>query len=86
MLTDDGPDRATVALRRQHQDVATRILAAMAGRDREALMRSYLDGQAEDRIEADLGLIETQFRLIKSRARASFTTGGYSGSPLTSPP
>jgi hypothetical protein len=68
----DGKGRETAALRRQHQDVTTRILAAMSRRDREALMRFYLDGQAEEQIEADLGLTEIEFRLIKSRARDQF--------------
>jgi hypothetical protein len=72
MLTNEGPDRETAALRRQHQDVTTRILAAMSRRDREALMRFYLDRQSEEQIEADLGLTEKQFRLIKSRARAQY--------------
>jgi DNA-directed RNA polymerase specialized sigma24 family protein len=72
MLTNEGPDPETAALRRQHQDVTTRILAAMSRRDREALMRYYLDGQAEEQIEAALGLTEAEFRLIKSRARDQF--------------
>ena len=72
MLTNKGPDRETVASRPQHPDVSTRILAAMSRRDREALMRFYLDRQSEEQIEADLGLTETEFRLIRSRARDQF--------------
>ena len=72
MLTNKGPDRETVASRRQHSDVTTRILTAMSRRDREALMRFYLDRQPEEQIEADLGLTETEFQLIKSRARARY--------------
>jgi len=62
-----------VALRREHQDIANRILAAMSAGDREVLMRFYVQGQAVEQILADLGLTETQFRLIKSIARSSFT-------------
>jgi hypothetical protein len=36
-------------------------------------MRFYRHGQAAERIQADLGVIETEFRRIKSRAKASFT-------------
>ena len=73
MLINECPSPEAVAIRRKHQDVAARILAAMSARDREVMMRFYLDGHAAKRIEADLGLTETQFRLIKSRAKASFT-------------
>jgi DNA-directed RNA polymerase specialized sigma24 family protein len=60
-------------VRREHQDIASRILAAMSARDREVLMRFYRHGQAAERIQADLGVTETEFRRIKSRAKASFT-------------
>jgi hypothetical protein len=49
------------------------MLAAMSARDREVLMRFYLQGQAAERIQADLGVTETEFRRIKSEAKASFT-------------
>ena len=39
-------------------------------RDREILLRFYLDEQSRDQICAEMGLTETQFRLLKSRAKA----------------
>jgi len=45
------------------------VLKGLAPRDREILFRLYLDGQAQDRICAEMGLTETQFRLLKSRAK-----------------
>jgi DNA-directed RNA polymerase specialized sigma24 family protein len=59
-------------VRREHQDIASRILAAMSARNRQILMRFYLHGQAADRIQADMGVTETEVRRIKSSARASF--------------
>jgi DNA-directed RNA polymerase specialized sigma24 family protein len=60
------------AVRRGHQDIASQILAAMSAREREVLMRFYLHGQAAERIQAELGVTETEFRRIKSEAKASF--------------
>ena len=52
---------------------ARRMLAEMpTARDRELLIRFYLNEQAPDVICRDMGLTETQFRLIKSRAKARF--------------
>jgi len=66
------PTTKAVAARRKHQEIAARILAAMLARDREVLMRFYLHGHAAEQIQADLGITETQFWLIKKRAKASF--------------
>src|ERR1051325_8920104 len=43
-----------------------------AERDREVLIRSYLDGHTAERIQQEMGMTETQFRLIKSRGKARF--------------
>jgi hypothetical protein len=59
-------------MRRERQEIAARILAAMSASDREVLMRFYFHGQAVAQILADLGITETQFRRIKSTAKASF--------------
>ncbi|MGA2595136.1 MAG: antitoxin Xre/MbcA/ParS toxin-binding domain-containing protein [Bryobacteraceae bacterium] len=48
-------------------------LKGLAPRDREILARFYLDEQSQDRICAEMGLTEAQFRLLKSRARARFS-------------
>jgi len=67
------PKTKAVAVRRENKDNASRILAAMSARDREILIRFYRHGQAAERIQADLDVTETEFRRIKSRAKASFT-------------
>jgi DNA-directed RNA polymerase specialized sigma24 family protein len=77
-VRDDGenvPTTKAVAVQREHQDIASRILAAMSARERDVLMRFYFHGQAADRIQADLGVTETEFRLIKSGAKARFAAG-----------
>ncbi len=57
-----------------HQRIALirRVLAELSERDREILTRFYIDEQSQDRICSDMGLTETQFRLLKSRAKARF--------------
>ena len=65
-----GPEEA--AIRRQQWEVALRILRGVPGRDREVLVRYYLREQKPAQICSELQLSETQFRLIKSRAKARF--------------
>ena len=69
------PTTKAVAARRGHKNIASRILAEMSARDREVLKRFYLQGQPAERIQADLGVTETEFRVIKARARSSFARG-----------
>jgi RNA polymerase sigma-70 factor (ECF subfamily) len=47
-------------------------LAALSERDREILVRFYLNEQPQDQICREMSLTETQFRLLKSRAKAKF--------------
>lgn len=47
-------------------------LSRLVERDREILIRYYLHEQSQDRICAEMGLTETQFRLLKSRAKTRF--------------
>jgi DNA-directed RNA polymerase specialized sigma24 family protein len=72
MPTPQQKPTKAMAVRREHQDIAAGILAALSARDREVLMRFYCHGQAAERIQADMGVTETEFRLIKSRAKAGF--------------
>jgi len=66
----EGPEAA--AIRQEHMLIANRILKAMLPREREAIHRFYVDGQVADRICQEMGLTPTQFRLLKSRAKARF--------------
>jgi RNA polymerase sigma-70 factor, ECF subfamily len=48
------------------------VLDELSPRDREILNRFYLDEQSQEQICDDMNLSETQFRLLKSRAKARF--------------
>lgn len=71
-LTDRRPDPERAAIARESHQVAMRVLNALPARDREVLVRFYLREQTADEICRDLKLTETQFRLIKSRAKARY--------------
>lgn len=49
-----------------------RILGGMSARDREILERFYLEEQSQEMICAEMGLSDTQFRLLKCRAKQRF--------------
>jgi RNA polymerase sigma-70 factor, ECF subfamily len=48
------------------------VLDGLSERDREILSRFYLDEQSQEDICYEMDLSETQFRLLKSRAKARF--------------
>ncbi|MGA2212554.1 MAG: sigma-70 family RNA polymerase sigma factor [Bryobacteraceae bacterium] len=48
------------------------ILRQLSDRDREILTRFYLHEETQKEICTEMGLTETQFRLLKSRAKARF--------------
>lgn len=48
------------------------VMAGLSERDREILTRHYLNEESMDQICTEMGLTETQFRLLKSRAKARF--------------
>ena len=66
----DTPEEA--AILRQHEQVAETVLRSVSGRDREILTRFYLMEQTQEEICDEMNLSETQFRLLKSRAKARF--------------
>jgi RNA polymerase sigma-70 factor, ECF subfamily len=69
---DHNPNPERRLIERQNEELALRILNSLQKRDREVLVRFYLDEQPAERICQEMGLSETQFRLIKSRAKARF--------------
>ncbi len=71
-ICDGGPDAEAAAIEAEQRRIMEEQLRAMPARDREVLTRFYLHGQSKEQIQAELGLSETQFRLIKSRAKAAF--------------
>jgi len=60
------------AIARQQTDIMEKVLRSISKRDREILTRFYLWGQTQEQICAEMGLTETQFRLLKSRAKSRF--------------
>ncbi len=56
----------------QRSVLIQRVLRDLPERDREILTRFYLREQSQSEICAEMDLTETQFRLLKSRAKARF--------------
>jgi len=63
---------------RQNTELALRVLNSVRKRDREVLIRFYLKEQTAPEICRDMDLSDTQFRLIKSRAKTRFGELGRS--------
>ena len=75
-LPDRAEDPEWIAIVRQRQSLARRLLNEVSGRDREVLIRFYLNEQPQDQICSDMHLTPTQFRLLKSRAKKRLTVLG----------
>lgn len=60
------------AIVKQKAELMQSSLAALSERDREILVRFYIQEQPQEQICEEMSLTETQFRLLKSRAKAKF--------------
>ena len=60
------------AIAQQRLEIMEKVLRSVSRRDREILTRFYLLGQSQEQICEEMNLSETQFRLLKSRAKARF--------------
>jgi RNA polymerase sigma-70 factor (ECF subfamily) len=60
------------AIFQQRAQLIQKVLGELPERDREILTRFYLNEQSQDQICTEMSLSETQFRLLKSRAKARF--------------
>ena len=65
-----NPEQAAMFYQRYR--LIHKVLGELSPRDREILMRFYLMEQSQDQICSEMALTETQFRLLKSRAKARF--------------
>lgn len=77
VLVVDGtsnPEQSAIA--RETIDIMKRALRDVSERDREILTRFYLMEQTQEQICEEMNLSETQFRLLKSRAKARFGESG----------
>ena len=66
----DNPEQEAIFV--QRNQLIQRVLGELSERDREILTRFYLYEQSQDQICSEMDLSETQFRLLKSRAKARF--------------
>jgi RNA polymerase sigma factor (sigma-70 family) len=71
-ICDIHPDPEIEAIERENVELAMRVLRSIPKRDREVLVRFYFNEDSPEQICQALSLTETQFRLIKSRAKARF--------------
>lgn len=71
-IVDDRLSPEAQAMARQKIDLMKEVLRGISGRDREVLTRFYLYEQSQQQICREMKLTETQFRLLKSRAKARF--------------
>ena len=60
------------AILRQKTELMKSALEGLSQRDRDILVRFYLKEQPQEQICREMSLTETQFRLLKSRAKAKF--------------
>lgn len=72
-LTAAEPTPEQRAAAHQNATIMKQVLGKMRARDREVLSRFYLREESPERICAEMGLTETQFNLLKSRAKAKLT-------------
>jgi RNA polymerase sigma factor (sigma-70 family) len=68
--TRANPEVAAAA--QERAEMMREFLLGLSERDREVLTRFYLLEQTKPQICLEMGLTETQFRLLKSRAKARF--------------
>lgn len=73
VMRDQQKDPEREAIDNEKAEIAARVLRSIGKRDREVLIRFYLKADKPEKICAEMGLTPTQFRLIKSRAKARYT-------------
>jgi RNA polymerase sigma-70 factor, ECF subfamily len=71
-IADPRGSPEDAAIFRQRNELIGRVLEELGTRDREILTRFYLREQSQELICTEMALSETQFRLLKSRAKARF--------------
>lgn len=71
-VVDGTQNPEQMAMARQRAELMRTALASLSQRDRDILERFYLKEQSQEQICREMSLSETQFRLLKSRAKARF--------------
>jgi len=72
LIADSRQNPEQEAICRQKTQLMVQVLEEVSARDKEILTRFYLRGQSQEKICREMCLTETQFRLLKSRAKARF--------------
>ncbi|MGO9241881.1 MAG: RNA polymerase sigma factor [Bryobacteraceae bacterium] len=72
LIADIRQNPEQEAINRQKTQLMVQVLDEISARDKEILTRFYLRGQPQEKICHEMKLSETQFRLLKSRAKARF--------------
>lgn len=75
-IPDQRLDPEDYAVSRQKVEIMKEALREISDRDREILVRFYLREQSQQQICEEMDLTDTQFRLLKSRAKARFAAAG----------
>jgi RNA polymerase sigma-70 factor (ECF subfamily) len=71
-IADPTTNPEETAIFRERLGLIKRVLSELCDRDREILTRFYLREQGHHQICSEMELTETQFRLLKSRAKSRF--------------
>lgn len=71
-LADSRETPEERAIAKQRAEIMETVLHSISRRDREILTRFYLLEQSQQQICTEMALTDTQFRLLKSRAKARF--------------
>lgn len=71
-LSDQATDAETSLARKELRTIAHRVLQSMPVQQREVLIRFYIHEQRPEEIQEAIGITRTQFRVVKSRAKARF--------------
>jgi RNA polymerase sigma-70 factor, ECF subfamily len=71
-VVDGKSDPEQQAMARQKKALMKSVLESLSKRDRDILVRFYLNEEPQEQICKEMSLTETQFRLLKSRAKARF--------------
>jgi RNA polymerase sigma-70 factor (ECF subfamily) len=75
-VPDSGSNPERRVIDDEKSQIMYEILRGISSRDREILTRFYLYEQSPEQICGEMRLSDTQFRLLKSRAKARFTELG----------
>ena len=71
-IADNRQNPEQSVILEQKVEIMKEVLADISERDREILTRFYIFEQGQEQICTEMNLSETQFRLLKSRAKARF--------------